>query len=84
MINVCEFGKCFLLHISVIALKTSCTFFHSTHFIAIIDLACYYKTIDGLQLRHNFFPPKRDYKALDVTVNQRIIPSVGIFKEFDC
>ena len=24
------------------------------------------------------------YKALNVTVNQRIIPSVGIFKEFDC
>ena len=60
------------------------SFFHSTHFIVIIDLACYCKTIDGLQLRHSFFPPKRHYKALDVTVNQRIIPSVGIFKEFDC
>ena len=27
---------------------------------------------------------KRYYKALDVAVNQRIIFSVGIFKEFDC
>ena len=27
---------------------------------------------------------KCHYKALDVTVNQRIIPSVGIFKELGC
>ena len=45
--------------------------------------------IDGLQLRHSFsrqndWTSKCHYKALDVTVNQRIIPSVGIFKEFDC
>ena len=48
-----------------------------------------HKNIDGLQLRHSFFrqndwTSKHHYKALDVTVNQRIIPSVGIFKEFDC
>ena len=47
------------------------------------------RPIDGLQLRHSFFPPKRldvktPYKALGVTVNQRIVLSVGIFKEFDC
>ena len=27
---------------------------------------------------------KRHYKALDVTVNYCLIPSVGIFKQFDC
>ena len=32
----------------------------------------------------NDWTSKRLYKALDVTVNQRIIPSVGIVKEFDC
>ena len=30
----------------------------------------------------NDWTSKCHYKALDVTVNQRIIPSVGIFKEF--
>ena len=44
------------------------SFFYSTHFIVIIDLACYCKTIDGLQLRHSFFPPKRHYKALDLNL----------------
>ena len=34
--------------------------------------------------RQNDWRSKRHYKALDVTVNQRIIPSVGIFKEIDC
>ena len=34
--------------------------------------------------RQNDWTSKCHYKALDVTVNQRIIPSVGIFKEFDC
>ena len=43
----------------------------------------------GLQLRHSFFcqndwTSKRDYKTLDVTINHCIIPSVGLFKEFDC
>ena len=33
--------------------------------------------------RQNDWTSKRHYKALYVTVNQRIIPSVGIFKEFD-
>ena len=31
----------------------------------------------------NDWTSKRHYKALDVTVNQRIILSVSIFKEFD-
>ena len=34
--------------------------------------------------RQNDWTSKRHYKALDVTVNQRIILLVGIFKEFDC
>ena len=34
--------------------------------------------------RQNDWTSKRHYKALDVTVNQRLISSVGIFKEFDC
>ena len=34
--------------------------------------------------RQNDWTSKCHYKALDVTINQRIIPSVGIFKEFDC
>ena len=34
--------------------------------------------------RQNDWTSKCHYKALDVTVNQRKIPSVGIFKEFDC
>ena len=34
--------------------------------------------------RQNDWTSKRHYKALDITANQCIIPSVGIFKEFDC
>ena len=34
--------------------------------------------------RQNDWTSKRHYKALDVTANQRIIPSVGILKEFNC
>ena len=34
--------------------------------------------------RQNDWTSKYHYKTLDVTVNQRIIPSEGIFKEFDC
>ena len=34
--------------------------------------------------RQNDWTSKRHYKALEVTVNQRIILSVGIFKEFEC
>ena len=48
------------------------------------------KAIGGLQQRHiafsrqNDWTSKRHYKALDVIVNQQIIPSVAIFKQFDC
>ena len=43
---------------------------------------------DGLQLRHSFFrqnhwTSKCLCKAQDITVNQRLIPSVSVFKEFD-
>ena len=34
--------------------------------------------------RQNDWTSKCHYKALDVTVNQRVIPPVGIFKDFDC
>ena len=34
--------------------------------------------------RQNDWTLKRRYKALDVTANQCIIHSVGMFKEFDC
>ena len=34
--------------------------------------------------RQNDWTSKRHYKALDVTINQCIIPSVSIFKQFDC
>ena len=44
--------------------------------------------IDGSQLRHSF-PRKNDwtskchYKASNLTANQCLIPSVGVFKEFE-
>ena len=46
--------------------------------------------IDGLQLYVIVFPRQNDwtskchYKASNPTVNQCLIPSVGVFKEFEC
>ena len=33
--------------------------------------------------RQNNWTSKRHYKALDVTVNQSLIPSMSMFKQFD-
>ena len=45
--------------------------------------------IDGLRLRHSFphqndMTSKSHYKASNLAVNQCLIPSVRIFKEFEC